>query len=129
MTLRRRRLQAVHRALIQREHRLTQQQESLRRRESQLDALTEALADQRLLLDSLVHEARRACQAPNPSATPVSAQDEQLARQRRGLAEQEARQAQRERWLDARTEELVRALRRVRREPIGIREAARQAIA
>lgn len=128
LALRRRRLHALRRALIQRQHRLAQEQESLRRREEHLDGLTEALADQRLLLDSLVHEARRACKAPNRPALPVRDQEEQLAQQREALAEQEARQAQRERWLDARATELEWALRRLRPLRTG-GPGARQAVA
>jgi hypothetical protein len=76
---------------------------TLRRREAQLDALGEALADERMLLDSLVHEARRATMAaddPDPAA-------------RDARAEQQALLAQRERWLDARTAELERERRRL----------------
>ena len=112
--LRRQRLQAVRRALIKHEHHLAEQQKFLQARQADLERKAEAAADQQLLLLSLANEARRAPSASLLVAAPARVQQEQVARQRAALEEQAARQAQTDRWLEARTVELEWKLARLR---------------
>jgi ribosomal protein L12E/L44/L45/RPP1/RPP2 len=75
----------------------------LRRRQAQLEAIAEALADQRLMLDALMGEARRAAAATSPAD----------AAARAVWAEKAAQLAERERWLEERMAEVQGERRRL----------------